>query len=375
MKAREVLGLATLALLSGGCEAVLGIDFDAVEPQNQKACGSALPNPPPDVMNAGGNVEIVVVTMDSRYGDGPDPSGDTGFYQVGYDLDGTCTGRGGKALCEPPEWTGSDVKDGPDGEDNGVGRMLMSQDDIFNLDLVTSDTLNAEIVRGNDAPTGIIRVRGYNGFHEDDTVEVDWFVPLAPASLGANGFVPVYDGSDVWPLATDDLDAPDTDGAPMSIYRDTHAYVSGYQLVAHFDRIRIPISNIYFEADGVIVSGDIVSRAREGTKLENGLLAGVVSSSTLLEVLPLTTEAITGQSLCSDDPLYPSIKKFVCISADSSLSGGRACDGSSFGIAFQTAGVTLGEQAPIVLPPSGCTPETLPRGDTCAFAAPEPTPE
>jgi len=92
----------------------------------------------------------------------------------------------------------------------------------------------------------------------------------------------------------------------------------------------------------------------------------------LLEVLPLTTEAITGSSLCSDDPLYPSIKRFVCISADTSLiPDGKACDGASFAIAFQTAGITLGASAPIVVPPSRCTPETIPRGDTCAIAPPE----
>jgi hypothetical protein len=361
--------ILVLGLVSQACESVLGFDFDAVDPIDQGACGSALPNAPPDVVNAGGDVEIVVVTTDSRYGDGPDPSGDTGYLKVGYDLDGTCTGRGGAALCTPPDWTGSDVRDGPNGEDNGVGRMLVSQDDIFHLDLVTSDTLGAEVILGNDAPTGIIRVRGYNGFHEDDTVEVDWFVPLAPSALGMNAFVPAYDGTDVWPLSEDDLDAPGPDGQPMSAYRDTQAYVTGYQLVAHFDRARIPISNVYFDIEQVIVSGDIVSRAREGTKLENGLLAGVVSASTLLEVLPLTTEAITGQSLCSDDPLYPSIKKFVCISADTPLTPeSNACDGSSFGISFQTAGVTLGAQAPIVARPSGCTPETIPRGDSCAIA-------
>ena len=190
---------------------------------------------------------------------------------------------------------------------------------------------------------------------------------LPPADLGADAFVPAFDGSDVWPLASDDLDDTGPGGEPMSKYRDTSAYVSGYQLVAHFPLIRIPIANVYFEIRNAIVTGDIVSRARQGTMLENGILAGVVSASTLLEVLPLTTEAITGQELCSDDPLYPSIKKFVCISADTPLAPeSTACDGSSFAITFQTAAVTLGVEAPIHLPVSGCTPETVPRGDTCA---------
>ncbi len=369
MRARAQLSFFALALVSTGCEAALGIDFDAVHAQKNEVCGSAQPNSPPDVVDAGGAAEITVITMHSHFGDGPNPAGEGGYLTQGYDLDGTCTGRGGKDLCAPPAWTGADVIDGRNGEDNGVGRMFVSQEAIFDLNLVTSDTLDAEIVAGNDAPTGIIRVRGYNSFHADDTLEVDWFVPLPPSTLGDDAFVPAFDGSDVWPLSSDDLDDPGSSGEPVSLYRDTSAYVSGYQLVARFSRVRIPIANIYFDIEQAIVTADIVSRAREGTTLENGLLAGIVSTSTLLEVLPLTTEAITGQPLCADDPLYPSIKKFVCTSADTSLGGESAdCDGASVGISFQTARITLGAAAPLVVPPSSCTPETSPHGDTCEVA-------
>lgn len=367
MRAPSVASLSAIALVSTGCEAILGIDFGAVH--ENEVCGSAQPNPPPEVVDAGGANEITVVTTDSRFGDGPNPAGEGGYLTVGYDLDGTCTGRGGEDLCRPPAWVGADVRDGPDGEDNGVGRMFVSQEEIFDLNLVTSDSLNEEVVTGNHAPTGIIRVRGYNGFHADDTLEVDWFVPLAPSALGDDAFVPSFDGGDVWPLSSDDLDDPGPSGEPMSLYRDTSAYVSGYQLVAHFSRVRIPIANIYFDVERVVVTGDIVSRAREGTTLEKGLFTGIVSTSTLLEVLPLTTEAITGASLCGDDPLYASIKKFVCTSADSALGGASDdCDGASAGITFQTAGITLGAEMPIDVPPSSCPPETSPRGDTCQVA-------
>ena len=367
MRLSRFVQVLLVSLCASACETVLGIDFDAVDEVPDDTCRSAQPNVPPEVTDAGGSDEITVVTTNSRYGDG-NPAGESGYLRVGYDVDATCTGRGDENLCTPPAWIGANVVDGPNGEDNGVGRMFVSQKRIFNLDLVTSDTLDAEIVTGRHAPTGILRVRGYNGFHEDDTLEVDWFVPLAPSLLGDDAFVPAFDGSDVWPISSDDLDEPEADGQPMSVYRDEDAYVNGYQLVARFPRIRIPIANIYFEATKVIVSGDIVSRAGEGTKLENGLLAGIVSASTLLEVLPVTTEAITGQSLCNDDPLYPSIKRFVCISADTPLvDGNETCDGASFGIAFQPAAITLGSEAPVVVLPSSCTKETTPRGDTCAI--------
>lgn len=84
---------------------------------------------------------------------------------------------------------------------------------------------------------------------------------------------------------------------------------------------------------------------------------------------PAAAEILFAAGRCSDDPLYPSIKRFVCISADTPLTDeSAACDGASFAIAFQTAGVTLGVEAPIIAPPTECTPETVPRGDTCAMA-------
>ena len=84
-------------------------------------------------------------------------------------------------------------------------------------------------------------------------------------------------------------------------------------------------------------------------------------------------EAITGSALCKNNALYPSIKQFVCISADMQLEpGARECDGSSAAITFDSVAVTLGAEAPIVVPPSSCTPENSPRGDTCADAAVPP---
>ena len=158
------------------------------------------------------------------------------------------------------------------------------------------------------------------------------------------------------------------DGAPRSLYRDTAAYVSAYQLVAHFPRVQIPLANIYFEAHDVILTSQITETATTATMLKNGILAGTIPMATFLDVIPLTAAAITGQtSLCRDSPLYPDIKHFICVADDSPLdrpSGGE-CDAGSFGIAFATAPVVLGSSGPPPVPENPC--EDPP--DTCSAPA------
>jgi hypothetical protein len=356
---------ACLALSLAGCEAVLDFDFDAVDAEPE--CRHAVPNPPPGALDAGGDVEVTAVVVDAAYGDGLGADGRAGFLSQGYDLDRLCTGAKGPTSCTPPAWVGVPPLDGTDGRDNGVGRMFSSQDEIFGLTLVSSEFLAPFVESGEHAPNGIIRVRGYNGLHEDDQVEVEWFVALAPGQQGKQAFVPAFDGSDVWPLHAQTLDAPDAQGQPRSLYRDGAAYVGGYQLVARFPRVQIPLANVYFEAHDVILTSQITKTAGTATRLQKGTLAGVIPTSTFLDVIPLTTYAITGVAICRDSPVYPDIKRFICVAGDMPLdrpSGGE-CDGGAFGIAFDTAPVALGEAAPPPEPESPCADSS----DSCSTEA------
>jgi len=351
------------AALLTGCEGVIGFDFDAVEPA--VPCQLARPNPAPGITDAGGDIEFTAVVIDAAYGDGVNAEGQPNFKVQGYDLDGLCTAANGPTSCTAPAWVHYPQTDGTNGRDNGVGRMFTAQDERLGVTLVSSDYLRPLVENGTHAPNGILRVRGYNGFHEDDQVEVDWFVALAPAGQGASAFTPAFDGSDVWPLDEDALDGVTDDGAPRSLYRDTAAYVSGYQLVAHFPRIQLPLANIYFEAHDVILTSQITQTATSATRLQKGMLAGLIPMATFLDVMPLTAAAITGQtSLCRDSMVYPDIKNFICVAADSPLdrpSGGE-CDAAALGIGFETAPVKLGQgSAPPVLdnpcndPPDTCS--------------------
>jgi hypothetical protein len=299
------------------------------------------------VVDAGGNVEVTAVVIDAEYGDGLDAQGKPKFLSQGYDLDALCTGPSGPASCTPPAWVGYPETDGSDGRDNGVGRMFSAQEAIFGLALVSSEFLAPFVESGAHAPNGIIRVRGYNGLHEDDQVEVDWFVPVAPGTRGKAAFEPAFDGSDTWPLHEDTLDDGATDGTPRSIYRDTSAYVGGYQLVARFPRVQLPLANVYFEAHDVVLTSQITKTGAD-TRLQKGMLAGVIPTDTFLQVIPLTSYAITGVAVCPDTAVYPDIKRFICVAADVPLDrpSGGDCDGGAFGIAFETAPVLLGAGAP-----------------------------
>src|ERR1051325_8732626 len=161
--------VAVLALSSTGCESAIGFDFDTVE--EQPPCRHAQPNPRPALTDAGGEVEVTAVVINAAYGDGFDAEGRPNFLSQGYDLDGLCTGPEGPASCTPPAWVGYPETDGSNGRDNGVGRMFSAQDALFGLTLVSSDFLAPFVESGEHAPNGIIRVRGYNGLHEDDHVE------------------------------------------------------------------------------------------------------------------------------------------------------------------------------------------------------------
>jgi hypothetical protein len=359
------VGLALAAALLAGCEGVIGFDFDAVEVV--APCHPAHPHAPPGISDAGGDLAFTGVVIDAAYGDGENAQGKPSFTTQGYDLDGLCTGADGPASCTPPAWVKSPETDGTNGRDNGVGRMFAAQDERLGITLVSSDNLSPLVNDGSHAPNGVIRVRGYNGFHEDDQVEVDWFVALAPGLQGKNAFVPAFDGSDSWPIDEDTLDGTTEDGAPRSLYRDTAAYVSGYQLVAHFSRIQLPLANVYFEAHDVILTTEITQTATSATRLQNGLLAGIIPMETFLDVIPLTAAAITGLSLCRDSAPYPGIKNFICVAADSPLdrTSGGECDAASFGIAFETAQVSLGAAGP---PPVLANPCDDPP-DTCSKPA------
>jgi hypothetical protein len=397
---RAPIGSTALLLVVGAassfaCEQLLGVDFDSAESRAAaKPCDNLHPPEPPSITGAGGEVEITVVISQARYGDELDAEGRPEHLSAGYDIDGVCTSLGHSPLCRTPAWTGGNPKDGPRGQDNAIGRILAAQERNFGTKVISTTTLNDNLRQGLHAPAGVLRIRGYGGFSEDDSVEVDWFVALAPKRLAGGGFVPKLDGSDVWPLLDNFVEGVADDGGAdagaaeagppgdadarqglKSVFRDTHAYVTASKLVAHFPTISIPLTNVYFDVFEVVVTADLIRNSVDlPWRVTNGVFAARVRAGTLLALTPRITSEIIGQPLCTGDPNYRTVKTFMCEELDLVLTPGsdsRECDAASVGLVFETAGVELGALQHVELG-SLCPPETDPESDDCVSPPPLP---
>ncbi len=367
-----VLGVV-LVLVLGGCEQLIGADFDEARPSREveSTCESAAPTEAPDISNAGGDVELTLVIHRVDFGDGANKMGVRDPTSKGFDLDSTCTaGDGDPPRCLPPAWTDGNPLDGQRGEDNGVGLLLASQEKLFGLHLISSELLNTRLEQGLDAPIGIMRVRGYSGLADDDQVDVDWYVPLAANPEGMSGFDPLFDGTDEWPVRADRVtgDFSATGEPPDAVLRDTNAYVSKFRLVARFGETPMPLANIYFEVRSFVLAVDLlrdqVTRRWGGS---NGTLAAVASADAILGLVPQAAFFSSGVGVCTTDQNYALIKKFVCQVADMRVdSDGPECDGTSLGLSFEAAPVIVGP----LLPPSTiapfCAPGSDPVEDTCS---------
>jgi hypothetical protein len=366
------LALASL-LLGGACERLLGVDFDSAElaPKNldggqgeAAVCDSFEPPGPPSTTGAGDEISFTVVIHNVDFGDRKDAQDEPLFPERGYDIDGTCTGIS-PAPCQPPSWTGLEHVDGPRGQDNGVGRILLVQGDVVGTQVVSSSVLNENMATGAFAPFGLIRVKGYGGFTDDEHVVVDWFVALAPKPDATSGFTPLFDGSDAFPVdAADELTADGgvSDAASaerISIFRDENAYVSRRILVAHFPRVLAPLANVYFEVVDAQLTGTPVRDTQTGFwTLAEGIFSGRAKLVTLLEVVPETAYVTSGIGLCPGDPNFGLVKQMICSGADTLFEGtpgpGAECDGVSVGMSFESAPAVVGPAVDVPPKPPLC---------------------
>jgi hypothetical protein len=147
--------------------------------------------------------------------------------------------------------------------------------------------------------------------------------------------------------------------------------VSNYRLIARFpDGIPFRFSFVTSRLFDGVLSVDIVPNVLpKPYELSNGLLTGRVTRHDVFGVIPVMTNLLSGQYICTDNPLYPRIRNWLCSFPDlTSMSTDGAlpnCDMFSVGLAFQTALAVVGttvEEPPL---PTLCPPETDPANETC----------
>jgi hypothetical protein len=377
VSSQGTIALVAGALLAGaiGCQSVIDAPFDEAHPRQAAAsCKLVKPLPPPGVLAAPGDLAITVIVSENDLAEGTAPDGTPAYYHLGYDFDDTCTVKGAVPRCVTPEWTGADPSDGPGGVDNGVGRMLFLQPQIFPIGLVTTELFNTRMKTGQLAPTALIRIANYNGAVADEDVEVEIFVPHTPVKL-LETFVPRFDGSDVWPVLAEYVENP---GAPElhAKLKDTEAYVVRSELVARFGPGTISFLNMPIRFEYAILSGTLeLDPQLLQQRLTNGVLSGYARSDELLRAIPYGAFETLGIKICSNDENYPNVKKLLCTGADmidpASGGTGRTCNLTTFALGLNTVPVKLGAALPAPVPSAICPPEADPGDDTCAIP---PTP-
>jgi len=344
------------AAIASGCEGLIGAHFDV----ERVSCTHVAPPPPPPPGNYGGNGNSVVFaayTVDL---------GETGgFVSMGYDQDGLCTNRSQGPSCATTTWLKADDTDGVDGRDNGVGRLVGAQKQFFNSQFLTSAVTTANIQSGKSPPLIVFRVSDYDNITEDDAVTVEWFLaatsaPDAAAPDWTSYAVPLEEGTSELGL----------DGKPHSLDVDTHAYVHGGTLVAHFPRgATIRLGNVAFR----LASAVLTAPHDPDHGFGSATVAGKLATREFFTRLPEFTAFVAQNDICKDNALYPQIKAYACsfedIRVDGVVDPTLPCDALSIGLTVTTRPVALGESR--ASPRANtCTPETDPSNDNCSSPTP-----
>jgi hypothetical protein len=333
-------------------------------------CDHAAPPAAPSGKDTGNSQTFTSVIYTVDWGDSDDAQGNPRALSIGYDLDDLCTGLLDAPRCEPASWTGVKVTDGPHGIDNAIGMMLHDQATAFGLKPFTSSFLTDSTQKGEQAPPGIVRVSGYSGYAVDPVVTVEWFAALKPTAK------PKWDGTDVWPVRNGTADTTGS-SAVVSHYIDRAAYVTGYELVAHFPGgAPLSLSNVPVATTTMLLTANLQQPVTGQWVLQSGIVAGIGTVSELFHDTPAMSVSYAGYSeagapnaICKNQTaLYPKIKTWFCAHLDTVLSSSPTCDAASFGMSFTARPGNVGAIAPAAPPIMYCDPADDPTGDTCASA-------
>ncbi|MBW2456787.1 MAG: hypothetical protein JRI68_19880 [Deltaproteobacteria bacterium] len=377
------------------------------------ACQHATWPGPPDDSDPGTNdIDFVVAARHLDFGE------DVGVNEstVGYDLDNLCTCPD-EAGCLVPDWAAGEPCDGPGGRDNAVAQ-LFGDFAVFDATF-TSETFSqfAEEGRG----TVLIRVRDYNGQANDEQVTASLHPSPGLDADPCNGQdpVPVWDGSDRWPVTASSLNSAGGGGAggggaggggaggggagsggaggqggwggassgggmggtggvecgaggydiDDAKYLDDNAYVSDWVLVASLTKaaLLMPTSDepVAIKLTAGFVTGRIESQGSRWT-LEDCQLVGRWALTDFLGMFGSMTSG--GDPLCTDNPVYSMAKGLVCNYPDITstiATPTTPCDSMSFGLTFRGEPAQIGSVHLTPPPVVFCPPETDPANDTC----------
>lgn len=287
---------------------------------------------------------------------------------VGFDLDGTCTGS---ETCD----TGNDTRvscksvaaavpiDGAYCRDNSFGRLgyqaaiAPETSRAFGLN---ADGFNCALCVG--AYNYLIRLSGYNGEADDDRVRVDLYPSpgldtLLPWDCSTDDWKkhPCFASDQKWQIRDDVLSGPlGANGeVPASKQFDEAAYVRQgtlFMTLPKDTQFWFPGQRALATAFPLTIRQGFVAaklaRGRDGLwRLSDGVIAGRSTRDDVIKGLRLV-------GVCEDNPNYAFVEQFVSGNLDVLVSGEKnpqkPCDGLSLGLPFTAIQATPGAPAKVV---------------------------
>lgn len=354
-------------------------------PGESKCKHATYPGPPAGT-DLGGDIEVVGAMVSLSFGDPHAVSiGLPHYSEIGFDLDMTCTGQGEGNSCVFPEWATKDQReqsDGVDGRDNAVGELIARIQEL--IPEFGSQTFNNMAEEGRVSI--LFRIRGYNGLPNDDQVEASLVVG-APFDSFIDGAKPLWDGTDVWPIASDSL--ADGQSIEKPKYFDPRAYVRDGVFVATLPEATIRLPNgllpgnageINLKLVGAFISGKLVrvdTPDGERWELQDVHLGGRWPTDDLVKQMsqfPEPKPPLYPDPLCMDSPTYGMFRNLLCSYTDIFAGVGgptSICNAISFGLHLQTRPAYLGDVFEVEPPATDrCPAETDPIQDACGQPIP-----
>ena len=363
-----------LVAFSSGCGQVLGASFGEEEPIPE--CELSVPVQPPDIIGSEGDEDIVLVIHEVDLGESRGPDGEFKYFAMGHDQDGSCSGPFDPHPCLPPAWTAGRPQDGPEGRDNAAGRLIRQQAELSAVTTVGTEAANADTLSGQAAPFGMLRIRDFTGLPEDDSVTVDFYVPLAPKQADPEAEEPRFDGSYPFPIELSSLaGVTEADAGELvtadSRFRDTSAYVNRNTVVARFEGVPLGLFAARVVTYDLVVEAQLEWDSDTGLwNVVDGMLSGVFPVEGVLETIPQLSVEAAPKTLCMDNPFYFAVKRLLCSAPDLQLDqgvdyGSDVCNALSFGVAFKGAPALLGVALEFDDPAPLCSADVDPANDDC----------
>jgi hypothetical protein len=237
--------------------------------------------------------------------------------------------------------------------------------------VVGSEQSNADVQAGVAAPFGILRIRGFSGLPDDDSVQVDFYVGAAPKEVDEEA-QPRFDVPFPFPIRLDSLPDGSEGQTPEgdSLFHDDAGYVNNNTVVARFRGVPLGLFSTRVVTHELLVEARLEwDRQAALWSVVDGMMTGRFPVEGVLTAIPRLGFDALKRPVCSDDPYYSALKLLTCSASDLRAEQGTdygpgVCNSLSFGVGFKAAPALLGPAVVIQLE-TFCSAETDPANDDC----------